>query len=55
MTSNLSKRGDENVAGLYIPWRFAPSLKRYEKSSNPSGIILSSSAEIVRPILKTPL
>ncbi|KAH6715657.1 pyridoxal phosphate-dependent transferase [Leptodontidium sp. MPI-SDFR-AT-0119] len=48
MSTLLSERGEENLTGLDIPWRFAPPLPRYNKDSNPSGLILFSSAEIVK-------
>jgi 1-aminocyclopropane-1-carboxylate synthase len=54
MTSSsiLSGRGQENVAGLDIPWRFAPGpSNRYHKDTNPRGLISFATAEIVCPLL----
>ncbi|KAH8596812.1 pyridoxal phosphate-dependent transferase [Bisporella sp. PMI_857] len=48
MSSILSNRGQENVAGLSLPWRFAPGpTNRYDKVKNPNGLISFATAEIV--------
>lgn len=42
----LSKRGTKSAESETIPWRFAPGgSNRYDKTTNPTGIIPFGSAE----------
>lgn len=52
----LSNRGARLAASQDIPWRFPPgSDNRYDKVSNPSGVIQFTTAEnvSVKPLLQS--
>jgi 1-aminocyclopropane-1-carboxylate synthase len=48
----LSQRGAKAAESQDIPWRFAPGGEnRYDRISNPSGVISLGTAENVRSYL----
>lgn len=46
MSDFLSDRATETIAGLDVPWRFAPR-GTYHPDENPSGLISFATAENV--------
>jgi len=50
----LSSRGAKSAASLDVPWRFAPgSDNRYDKITNPGGVVTFGSASNVRDSLES--